>query len=526
MRIKNIHRHSLRELIKIKNGKDHKNLKDGNIPVFGSGGIMRFADKAIYNDESILLPRKGTLSNIQYVNKPFWTVDTIYYTIVNKKLANVYYLFNYLKMFDLSRLNSGTGVPSMTFDAYYNLEVYLPDLPTQQKIAAVLSSLDSKIELNNRINAELEAMAKTLYDYWFVQFDFPCLPSDYRPSGQVNPDSELISKIKAVCTYRQTGGLPLPDGKKWFVYVILCEDDSFYKGMTNDLYRRYYEHCTKQGADWTKVHTPKKIIHYEEFNSQNEAAIREKELKTGYGRTWLQREYEKYLKHKNGSPAPECKLRMAGKMVWNDELKRDIPAEWGVGKLDDVVTHTGTGLNPRENFSLGYGNNYYVTIKNIKQGKVILDSRCDKINNEALEIINKRSDLMIGDILFTSIEPVGITYLILQKPKNWNINESVFTIRPNYKKVTSEFLYMFLSGEYIKSYTRNVSAGSIHKGIRHSTLKECDFILPLKTIIDDFSKILSPILNQLDLTQIENQKLTELRDWLLPMLMNGQVKVE
>jgi type I restriction enzyme S subunit len=165
--------YKLKELLSIKNGKDHKELNDGNFPIFGSGGIMRFGDRAIYNDESILLPRKGTLSNIQYVNKPFWTVDTIYYSIINKSLASPFYLFNYIKSLDLSKLNSGTGVPSMTFDSYYNLDILLPELETQEKIASVLSALDSKIELNNRINAELEAMAKTLYDYWFVQFDFP-----------------------------------------------------------------------------------------------------------------------------------------------------------------------------------------------------------------------------------------------------------------------------------------------------------------------------------------------------------------
>ncbi len=101
----------LKDLLQIKNGKDHKELGTGNIPVFGSGGIMRYADTAIYNTESILLPRKGTLSNIQYVNKPFWTVDTIYYTIINRQLANPYFLFNYLKILDLSGLNTGTVIP-------------------------------------------------------------------------------------------------------------------------------------------------------------------------------------------------------------------------------------------------------------------------------------------------------------------------------------------------------------------------------------------------------------------------------
>ncbi len=174
----------LKQLLSIKNGRDHKELNSGNIPIYGSGGIMRYGNKAIYNYESILLPRKGTLANIQYVNKPFWTVDTIYYSIVNKELANSFYLFNFLKLLDLSKLNTGTGVPSMTFDSYYNLDIDLPELLIQLKIAAVLSALDAKIELNNRINAELEKMAKTLYDFWFVQFDFPdANGKPYKSSG-------------------------------------------------------------------------------------------------------------------------------------------------------------------------------------------------------------------------------------------------------------------------------------------------------------------------------------------------------
>lgn len=163
----------LSELLEIKNGRDHKDLEDGSIPVFGSGGLMRYVNRAIYEDESILLPRKGSLNNIQYINKPFWTVDTLYYTIVNKEKANPFYLFNYLRRLDLSNLNSGTGVPSMTFSAYYDIRVRLPDLSVQHRVASLLFALEDKIELNSRINAELEQMAKTLYDYWFVQFDFP-----------------------------------------------------------------------------------------------------------------------------------------------------------------------------------------------------------------------------------------------------------------------------------------------------------------------------------------------------------------
>ena len=164
---------SLKNLLKIKNGRDHKNLNAGKIPVYGSGGIMRYVDTSIYNKESILLPRKGTLNNIQYASQPFWCVDTIYYTEINQSKVFPYFLYNYLKNLNLENLNTGTGVPSMTFDSYYNLKINLPSLETQQKIAKILSDIDDKIEVLHQINDNLAELAKTIYDYWFVQFDFP-----------------------------------------------------------------------------------------------------------------------------------------------------------------------------------------------------------------------------------------------------------------------------------------------------------------------------------------------------------------
>ena len=165
--------YKLSQLLEIKNGKDHKELPDGEYPVFGSGGVMRFVNEYLYDKPSILLPRKGSLDNIQYCDVPFWTVDTLYYTVVNEELANPYFLYRYLKLLDLSRLDSGTGVPSMTFDSYYGIKVMLPEIEEQKRIASVLQKLDTKIKLNCQINDNLEAMAKQLYDYWFVQFDFP-----------------------------------------------------------------------------------------------------------------------------------------------------------------------------------------------------------------------------------------------------------------------------------------------------------------------------------------------------------------
>jgi len=132
----------LRDLLKIKNGQDHKKLKDGAIPVFGSGGLMRYVDKMLYDKPSILLPRKGSLDNIQYTDKPFWTVDTLFYTEINRKEVLPYFLFYYLKQLDISTLWTGTGVPSMTTEAYYSIHVSLPDMQNQLRIAGIPENLE------------------------------------------------------------------------------------------------------------------------------------------------------------------------------------------------------------------------------------------------------------------------------------------------------------------------------------------------------------------------------------------------
>ncbi|MDE5538452.1 restriction endonuclease subunit S [Elizabethkingia meningoseptica] len=153
--------YDLRQLLIIRNGKDHKSILNGNIPIFGSGGIMRFGNQYLYNKPSILLPRKGSLHNIQFSKVPFWTVDTLYYTEINEQFAEPYFLYNYLKILDLENLNTGTGVPSMTFDSYYNLKITLPEIKIQKKIANILQAIDNKIDLNNQINDNLS--------YYFIQ---------------------------------------------------------------------------------------------------------------------------------------------------------------------------------------------------------------------------------------------------------------------------------------------------------------------------------------------------------------------
>lgn len=163
----------LRDLIQIKNGKDYRTLQQGTIPVYGSGGVMTHIDEYLYDGESVLLPRKGTLDNIMYVNGKFWTVDTMYWTVVNKDRVLPKYLYYYLSLLNLSSRDSGSTLPSMTFESYYSLDVKIPPIELQRKVVDAITPIEEKITRNNEINDNLLHQLKLLYDYWFTQFDFP-----------------------------------------------------------------------------------------------------------------------------------------------------------------------------------------------------------------------------------------------------------------------------------------------------------------------------------------------------------------
>lgn len=146
----------------------------GQYPVFGSNGITGFIDSYKVEGQGVIVGRKGSVGKVTYSNGSFTPTDTAYYLRLKDHLSDdLKFWFYYLPLLGLEKLNTHSAVPGLSREIAYFIEVDPPSKDTQQKIAAVLSALDAKIELNNRINTELEAMAKTLYDYWFVQFDFP-----------------------------------------------------------------------------------------------------------------------------------------------------------------------------------------------------------------------------------------------------------------------------------------------------------------------------------------------------------------
>ena len=260
----------------------------------------------------------------------------------------------------------------------------------------IVQIIDSKIENNNKINAELESMAKTIYDYWFLQFEFP------------NEEGK---------PYKSSGG----------------------------------------------------------------------------------------------------------KMVWNEELKREIPEGWEVSHVKDCIKHINTGLNPRDNFVLGNGSIKYITVKNLTTDGTIDFSGCDMIDEEARVIVHNRSDVSKNDILFASIAPLGRCAIVHENPTDWDINESVFCIRPNNNIVSTEYLYMFFMSDYFIKKAEHNSTGIVFSGIRISSLEDMIITIPPEKIKDNFVKAIREALYMKYENEKQNQELASLRDFLLPMLMNGQI---
>ena len=144
----------LSDLITVKYGKDHKKLENGIYPVYGSGGIMRYVERPLYEGESVLIPRKGTLNNVMYVNHPFWSVDTMFYT--EMRLPNVAkYVYHFVKAKDLAAMNAGSAVPSMTTDILNAIEVVIPSYSVLEKFERTVAPMYLAMQENNKQSKKL-----------------------------------------------------------------------------------------------------------------------------------------------------------------------------------------------------------------------------------------------------------------------------------------------------------------------------------------------------------------------------------
>ncbi|HFR3690898.1 TPA: restriction endonuclease subunit S [Streptococcus suis] len=152
---------NLSNFLTIKNGKDHKDLSDGNYPVYGSGGLMRKVEDYIFEGESVLIPRKGTLNNIMYVDEKFWTVDTMFYTDMKIDYVALYTYFS-IKDIDFTKLNTGTGVPSMTASILYQLQIINPNADILKNFDELVRTTYRMIFDNRKQNQELNQLREWL----------------------------------------------------------------------------------------------------------------------------------------------------------------------------------------------------------------------------------------------------------------------------------------------------------------------------------------------------------------------------
>ena len=354
-------------------------------PYYGAQGIVDYVDDYIFDGKYILIAEDG--ENLKSNNKSICTLATGKYWVNNhahiiegNDETNTDFLYYKLNSISFAPYITGSAQPKLNKENLLNIELYIPSREHQDKIAKVLTLLDQKIQTNNQINQELEAMAKTLYDYWFVQFDFP---------------------------------------------------------------------------------------------------------------------------DQNGKPYKSS----GGKMVYNPELKREIPERWGVEKLGDItICHDSKRVplssNDRE---LVKGEIPYYGATGIM----------DYVNDYIFD----------GDYVLMAEDGSVMTEKgtpILQRisGKNW-VNNHAHVLEP-VKNHSCKLLMMLLKDVSVMQ----IKTGSIQMKINQENMNKIVVpAIPLELLFEINQKLEVIDKQQLNLIE-ENKQLTQLRDWLLPMLMNGQVKVE
>lgn len=162
-------KYKLKDLVTIKYGKNQKLVEDsinGKFPILGTGGIIGYAKESLYNKPSVLIGRKGTIDKIRYVDYPFWTIDTLFYTEINTDLVIPQYLYYRLLDIDFKNLNEGTTIPSLRTQTLNEIELEIEDKKTQNKIVGILSTIDKKIKYNTHTNNNLLEFMNFKFNNW------------------------------------------------------------------------------------------------------------------------------------------------------------------------------------------------------------------------------------------------------------------------------------------------------------------------------------------------------------------------
>ena len=310
--------------------------------------------------------------------------------VVDKTKCSEEYLYYYLKYHikEIEALGSGTTFKEVSKDSMEKYEIELPELSKQEKIVNILADLDEKIINNNAINAELESMAKTIYDYWFLQFEFP------------NEEGK---------PYKSSGG----------------------------------------------------------------------------------------------------------KMVWNEELKREIPEGWECKTIRDIENNIITGKTPSSKVPEYYnGDIPFITIGDIR-GNMYVVSTEQTLSEEGAKTQNNKF-IPEGSICVTCIATPGLVGFSV---KDSQTNQQINSIVPKNKK-NSNYLY-FAINEYFE-YASGAKTGNTFANMNKEDFSNI-LLLYNKEMVEKYFDITKDIFDKIKQSLLENEELASLRDFLLPMLMNGQV---
>ena len=383
----------------IKNITEDGTLDLSNIRYIAEDDFLEWTKRVLPKAGDIIFSYEATLNRYAIIPKGFRGCLGRRLGLIrtNDKKVDNRFLFYYFFSKDWRTTISqnilfGSTVNRIPVAKLPDFQIYLPSLETQKKIADVLSALDAKIELNNRINAELEAMAKTLYDYWFVQFDFP---------------------------------------------------------------------------------------------------------------------------DENGKPYKSS----GGKMVYNETLKQEIPKGWEVKKLINLCNKIGDGIHGTPKY-VSSSNYSFINGNNLKSGFITIDNETKRISENQYK--RYYVELSNNTILLSINGTIG--NLALYYGENVMLGKSAAYI--NCKDNNLPYCYQFLSMNNIQQTLWNIATGSTIKNLSLDSLKRILIPCPGIHLINNFYRITKPIDAQKINLFRENQQLIQLRDWLLPMLMNGQVTVK
>jgi len=349
----------------------------------------------------IIISARGTVGALAQIGTPMCFNQSCFGLRGKKNIADSDFLYYCLKNYvqNIKKRSQGSVFDTINLKSFDIMEIEIPKkITTQQQIASVLSSLDSKIELNNRINAELEAMAKTVYDYWFVQFDFPFDFTQGKPSAEGKP-------------YKSSGG----------------------------------------------------------------------------------------------------------KMVWSEELKREVPEGWEVDNLFKIANLEGGGTPSKIKNEYWGGNIPFYTPSDYNNEVFVMDTE-SSITKSGLE--NCSSKLFPKRTIFITAR--GTVGNIAITAKDTAMNQSCYAFC-NHKEYS--YTYLYYTVKSLINSLKAKSAGSVFNSIVTNDIKFTRITIAPKTLVKQYSDIVEPLFAKILLNQQENQQLSSLRDWLLPMLMNGQVKV-